>query len=158
MFPNARCRQKIRVCEWEKKKEERRRKREATTKRRIAWRLEKITEARDSRLIRACVKAGKNGSPLLGRMEGWKREEGGGEKFEKCTAPFFIIRLPSSISEGGKRVSTLPRNPWPAPSLFTILTNPLLLMALPWLCRLMAARSINRNSIPALRGPRRSNE
>lgn len=62
------------------RKEERRRKREATTKRRIAWRLEKITEARGSRLIRACVKAGKNGSPLLGRMEGWKREEGEGGK------------------------------------------------------------------------------
>lgn len=29
------------------------------------------------------------------------------EKFEKCSPPFFIIRLPSSISE----VSTLPRNP-----------------------------------------------
>lgn len=94
------------------------------------------------------------------REDGRMKERGGRgrEKFEKCTAPFFIIRLPSSISEGGKRVSTLPRNPWPAPSLFTILTNPLLLMALPWLCRLMAARSINRNSIPALRGPRRSNE
>lgn len=29
------------------------------------------------------------------------------EKFEKCSPPFFIIQLPSSISE----VSTLPRNP-----------------------------------------------
>lgn len=27
----------------------------------------------------------------------------GREKFEKCTAPFFIIRLPSSISEGEKK-------------------------------------------------------
>lgn len=44
-----------------------------------------------------------------GRMK--EREGRGREKFEKCTAPFFIIRLPSSISEGGKRVSTLPRNP-----------------------------------------------
>lgn len=47
------------------------------------------------------------------REDGRMKERGGRgrEKFEKCTAPFFIIRLPSSISEGGKRVSTLPRNP-----------------------------------------------
>lgn len=140
------------------RKEERRRKREATTKRRIAWRLEKITEARLASNTGVCQSGEEwESSP---REDGRMKERGGRgrEKFEKCTAPFFIIRLPSSISEGGKRVSTLPRNPWPAPSLFTILTNPLLLMALPWLCRLMAARSINRNSIPALRGPRRSNE
>lgn len=42
------------------------------------------------------------------REDGRMKERGGRgrEKFEKCTAPFFIIRLPSSISEGGKRVST----------------------------------------------------
>lgn len=36
-----------------------------------------------------------------GRMK--EREGRGREKFEKCTAPFFIIRLPSSISEGEKK-------------------------------------------------------
>lgn len=39
------------------------------------------------------------------REDGRMKERGGRgrEKFEKCTAPFFIIRLPSSISEGGKK-------------------------------------------------------
>lgn len=94
------------------------------------------------------------------REDGRMKERGGrgGKIWEMhCSVLYYSVAV-IHLWGGKKRVSTLPRNPWPAPSLFTILTNPLLLMALPWLCRLMAARSINRNSIPALRGPRRSNE
>ena len=78
----------------EKRKEERRRKREATTKRRIAWRLEKITEARLASNTGVCQSGEEwESSP---RENGRMKERGGrgGKIWEMhCSVRYYSVAV-----------------------------------------------------------------